>query len=58
MPGVSREATLYSIVNSLVELPYINKVQFSIEGDTVRYFGDSSIPFDVPLERNLEIVKE
>lgn len=58
VPGVSREATLYSIVNSLVELPYINNVQFSIEGDTVRYFGDSSIPFDVPLERNLEIVKE
>lgn len=58
LPGISREAALYSVVNSLVELPEINKVQFSIDGDVIRYYGDSQIVFDVPLERNLEIVKE
>ena len=56
--GVKRELTLYAIVNSLAELPDINKVQFTIDGDAVRYFGDSLIPFDVPLERKLELVKE
>ena len=56
--GVKRELTIYSIVNSLAELSDINKVQFTIDGETVRYFGDSNIPFDVPFERNLEIVKE
>ena len=54
---VSRDATLYSIVNSLVELPDINKVQFSIDGQTMKYFGDSDIIFDVPLERNLDLIK-
>ncbi|MDE6635303.1 MAG: GerMN domain-containing protein [Lachnospiraceae bacterium] len=58
LPGISREAALYSVVNSLVELPDINKVQFSIDGDVIRYYGDSLLVFDVPLERNLEIVKE
>ena len=58
LPGISREAALYSVVNSLVELPDINKVQFSIDGDVIRYYVDSQIVFDVPLERNLEIVKE
>ena len=58
LPGISREAALYSVVNSLVELSDINKVQFSIDGDVIRYYGDSQIVFDVPLERNLEIVKE
>ena len=55
--GVEREVTLYSIVNSLVELSDINKVQFSIDGETVKYFGDSEIIFDIPLERNLDIIK-
>lgn len=56
--GVSREASLYSVVNSLAELPDINKVQFTIDGETVNYYGSSSIEFDSPLERNLEIIKE
>ena len=58
IPGVSKEVTLYSVVNTLSELPAINKVQFTIDGETVRYFGDNSIAFDVPLERNLELIKE
>ena len=31
---VTSQVALYSIVNSLVELPGVNKVQFSIDGDT------------------------
>ena len=58
LPGIEREVALYSVVNSLVELSGINKVQISIDGDIHRYYGDSSIVFDAPLERNLEIVKE
>ncbi len=56
--GVNREVTLYSVVNSLADLPDISKVQFSIDGETMEYFGDSDIVFDVPLERNLELIKE
>lgn len=56
--GVSRMVTLYSVVNSLVELPDINKVQFTIEGATINFFGTRSIVFDSPLERNLDIIKE
>lgn len=58
LPGIGREAALYSVVNSLVDLPGINKVQFSIDGKVMRYFGDSLIIFDKPLERKLELVKE
>lgn len=56
--GVRKEVTLYSVVNSLAELPNINKVQFSIDGQTMQYFGDSTIIFDVPLERNLALIKQ
>ena len=48
---------MYSVVNSLVELHDINKVQFSIDGETMKFFGNSDIRFDTPLERNLEIIK-
>ena len=56
--GVNREVSLYSVVNSLAELPDISKVQFSIDGETINYYGNSQIVFDSPLERNLEIIKE
>ena len=55
--GISRMVTLYSVVNSLVELPDINKVQFTIDGETINFFGTRSIVFDSPLERNLELIK-
>lgn len=48
--NVSREVSIYSIVNSLVELNNINKVQILINGET---------PSDFPaslFERNLDIV--
>ncbi len=54
--GVKREVSLYSAVNTLADLIDINKVQFTIDGQTVSFFGDTHIIFDVPLERNLDII--
>ncbi len=53
---VNSEVVLYSIVNTLVELPTIDKVQFLIDGDTAVKVGDVNL--DVPLERNLDIIKQ
>lgn len=55
IPGVSEEAIIYSIVNSLAELPDINKVQFQINGKLVDTYHDFS-PFNGFLERNLDII--
>jgi len=56
LPTVTEEVAIYSIVNSLVELPGINKVQFRINGQTVETFHNT--PFDVLFERNLSINEE
>lgn len=53
---VSDEVAIYSIVNSLVELSDVNKVQFMIDGKTKETFRDS-IDFDVLFERNLGLVE-
>lgn len=55
LPGISEEATIYSIVNSLVELPDINKVQFQINGKLVDAYRDFT-PFNGFFERNLDII--
>lgn len=49
------EVALYAFVNSLTELPNINKVQFMIDSETEISFGDHSY-LNEPFERNLEIV--
>lgn len=54
--GLKDEVVIYSIVNSLVELPAINKVQFTINGQTIASYGEG-LPFDGTFERNLDIVK-
>lgn len=54
--GVKSQVTLYSVVNLLVELPTVNKVQFTINGEVESLYGDS-IPFDVQFERNLDLVE-
>lgn len=53
LPGITDEVAIYSIVNSLVELPGINKVQFRINGQIVETFQNTS--FGVLFERNLTI---
>jgi germination protein M len=53
---VTDDVAIYSIVNSLVELPDVNKVQFSVDGDTnISYHEKKNL--SAPLERNLDIVQ-
>lgn len=54
--NVTSQTTLYSIVNSLVELPGINKVQISINGDTDVTYRDS-VSLTTVFERDLDIVE-
>lgn len=52
---VSGKLTIYSLVNTLVELPDIDKVQILIDGETVPFY--KKIAIDVPLERNLNLIE-
>lgn len=53
--NVTSEVTIYSITNSLVELPNVNRVQIAINGDSnVMYREHTSL--SVTYERNLDIV--
>lgn len=54
--AVTPEVTIYSIVNSLVELSGINKVQILIDGDS-SYVFQEVMPLDTVYERNLDIIK-
>lgn len=48
--------TLYSIINTMTELPDINKVQFLIEGQKEDIYIHAV--FDEPFERNEEIIEK
>jgi len=50
------EVTIYSIVNSLIELQNINKVQISVEGNNAVIFRDT-IDLAILFERNLDVLK-
>ena len=53
--NVTSEVTIYSIVNSLIELPNVNRVQIAINGDSnVMYRENTSLA--VTYERNLDLV--
>ena len=54
---VTDEVYIYSIVNSLTELTFVNKVEFKIDGENVEKFNDK-IEFDRLFERNLDLVKQ
>ncbi len=54
--GIRPEVMIYSIVDSLVELPGIQKVQFSVDGESDIKLADSLSLTDV-YERNLDIVR-
>ena len=53
---MSAEVTLYAIVNSLVELPGVNRVQISVDGETAIDYKET-INLNNVLERNLDIVE-
>lgn len=52
---VRPEVTIYSIVDSLVQLPNINKVMISVDGDSSVTFLEN-ISLSAPFERNLDII--
>lgn len=56
LDGISDEVAIYSVVNSLVEMSTINKVQFKINGELVKTFGEN-VQFDGMFERNLDVVE-
>lgn len=54
--SVLPEVTIYSLVNSLVELNGVNKVQIMIDGEVNVVFRDT-ISLSSPFERNLDVLK-
>lgn len=54
---ISDDVAIYSVVNTLVELSNINKVQFSIDGEQVLLFDDK-VNFGEPFESNLNIITD
>lgn len=55
--NMDEAVVIYSIVNSLSELPTINKVQISVNGDTSGVYRDK-FPMDMLYERNLDYVEQ
>lgn len=55
--SVSTDTTIYSIVNSLIELNNVNKVQISIDGSANGMFRDK-YELKTLFERNLSLVEE
>lgn len=53
---VTSQTVLYSIVNSLVELPGVNKVQISIDGRTDVTYRDG-VSLTTLFERNLDLIE-
>ena len=56
VPNVDDDVVIYSVVNSLVEVPDINKVQFSINGESLKTYREN-IAFDGLFERNLSLAE-
>ncbi|QHQ62685.1 hypothetical protein Ana3638_19475 [Anaerocolumna sedimenticola] len=54
--GIKDEVVIYSIVNSLVELSTINKVQFTINGEVKKNYRED-LSLDNLFERNLDLVE-
>ena len=55
-PNVSSEVIVYSIVDTLCELPEVTKVQFSVDGEQKEKYGDLE-GFNKPLERNVDLLE-
>lgn len=56
LPDISDEVAVYSVVNSLVEISGINRVQFTIEGEAQKTYRET-LAFDGMFERNLDLVE-
>lgn len=53
--NINDNITIYSIVNSLAEVPHINQVQFLINGETRKLYHEN-IKFDGFFERELSLI--
>lgn len=56
LPDITDEVAIYSIVNSLVESPNVNKVQFLVNGEIKKTYREV-IDLDGVFERNLDLVE-
>ena len=56
LPSVTEEVAVYSVVNSLVELPNVSQVQITVGGEMKKVY--QSLPLNVLLERKLELIEE
>lgn len=56
LPNVTSDVTVYSIVDTLCELPSISKVQFTINSGVRDRYGETK-GFNKALERNLDLVR-
>ena len=54
---LKNDIIIYSIVNSLVELPTVSKVQFLRNGEKQEFFRET-LPFDGIFERNLDLIEQ
>lgn len=55
LSGVSEQVTIYSVVNSLMELTNVNKVQFLINNKKVKLY--KTVELDELFDRNLDIIE-
>lgn len=55
MKGIRSDVVVYSIVNTLCELPDINHVQITVEGEPQEKYGEMD-GFHLALERKLDLV--
>jgi len=58
LPNITDKIAIYSIVNTLVELPVldINKVQFTINSKVQETYREG-MEFDVSFERDLSLIE-
>ncbi len=56
LPEVSEEIVIYSVVNTLAELPGIYQVQFLVEGKQEKSY--QMMDLSIPYERNLNVIEK
>lgn len=57
LPDITDDVAIYSVVNTLVELPNINKVQILINGSVQKIYREDT-RLDTLFERNLTLIKD